>query len=163
MSQSYHSKVRFESPMSTNESTSSSEAGSPVNPRFNLGMAVPVAQPLPTPWFNFGMNVDLPTMPPPAAPPMPKFNLGMDLDLPTAALSAAPPALKFNFGIHLGIPAAVAPPSLAVHTPQPFNLGFNLTLPTQALAPMPFNLGFNVPVQGMTEPAPGHGALTTGN
>ncbi|KIK33031.1 hypothetical protein CY34DRAFT_18650 [Suillus luteus UH-Slu-Lm8-n1] len=153
--------------MSTNESTSSSEAGSPVNPRelivqpsamhlpnsqlgFNLGMAVLVAQPLPTPWFNFGMNVELPTVPPPAAPPMLKFNLGMDLDLPTAAPSAAPPTPKFNFGMHLGIPATVAPPSLAVHTPQPCNLGFDLTLPAQAPAPKPFNLGINLPVQGAT-------------
>ncbi|KAG1817345.1 hypothetical protein EV424DRAFT_1348028 [Suillus variegatus] len=149
MSQSYHSKVRFESPMSTDESTSSSEAGSPVNPRFNLGMAVPVAQPLPTPRFNFGMNVDLPTMPPPAAPPMPKFNLGMDLDLPAAAPSAAPPAPKFNFRHAFGHSCRLG--ASITGAPKPFNLGFNVPVQGKTEpAPKPFNLGYNLPVQGAT-------------
>ncbi|KAG1735477.1 hypothetical protein EDD22DRAFT_959907 [Suillus occidentalis] len=170
LNQTFHSKVRFESPMLTNDTTSSSEAGLPVNPHeliipplamhlpnsqlgLNLGMSLPMAQPLPAPWFNFSMNLNLPTMPPPAAPLMPKFNLDMDLDLPTAPPSAAPPTPKFNFGMNLGIPATVSP-SPAVHTPQSFNLGFGLTLPTQEPAPTPFNFGFNLPVQGTTEPAP---------
>ncbi|KAG1776279.1 hypothetical protein EV702DRAFT_1198304 [Suillus placidus] len=129
----YHSKVRFETPMETNESTFSSEAGTPVNvsrPRFNLGISIPVAQPLPAPRFDFGMDLDLPVAPPPAAPPTPKF----------------------NFSMNLSIPVAVPPASPAVHTQQPFNLGFTLAQPTQQPAPMPFNLGFNLPVQGTPPP-----------
>ncbi|KAG2337862.1 hypothetical protein BDR05DRAFT_952306 [Suillus weaverae] len=115
----YHSKVGFETPMETNRSTFSSEAGMLVNvsrPCFNLGMSLPVAQP----------------------PPVPRFDFGMDLDLPMVLPSAAPPMLKFNFGMNLSIPVAMLPASPAVHTQQPFNLGFALAQPTQQPAPMPF-------------------------
>ncbi|KAG1743160.1 hypothetical protein EDD22DRAFT_851520 [Suillus occidentalis] len=158
LNQTFHSKVQFKSPMLTDDTTSSSKAELPVNPHeliippsvmhlpnsrlgLNLGMSLPMAQPLPVPWFNFGMNLNLPTMPPPATPLMPKFNLGMDLDLPMAPLSAAPPMPKFNFDMNLGVPATITGGAHPT-TFQPWG--------TTEPAPKSFNLGFNLPVQGMT-------------
>ncbi|KAG2364699.1 hypothetical protein BDR07DRAFT_1482167 [Suillus spraguei] len=147
---SYPGKVRFESPMETEESSYSSEAGTPVNVgnprelifptlamhcpnslRVHLGMSLPMAQPLLVPRFNFGMDLDMPATP-----------------------FAAPPTLKFNFGMNLCIPGAIPPSSLALHTLQPFNLEFSLPLPAQQPAPKPFNMGFNLPVQSTGMPLP---------
>ncbi|KAG1726667.1 hypothetical protein EDB19DRAFT_1914529 [Suillus lakei] len=74
----------------------------------------------------------------------------MDIDIP-AAPSAPPPKL-YNLGMNLNIPGTTPPSSPAVHTQQPFNLGF--PLPAQQLAPMPFNLGFNCLGQTMGTPPP---------
>ncbi|KAG1719568.1 hypothetical protein EDB19DRAFT_1918745 [Suillus lakei] len=117
--------------METDESLYSSEASTLVNVRhtcFNFGMSLPMAQP----------------------PLVLRLNLGMDIDI-LAAPSALPPK-PYNLGMNLNIPGTVPPSSLAVHTQQPFNLGF--PLPAQQLAPMPFNLGFNRPGQTMGTPPP---------
>ncbi|KAG2365921.1 hypothetical protein BDR07DRAFT_1480810 [Suillus spraguei] len=83
----------------------------------------------------------------------PRFNFGMGLDMP-ATPSAAPPTLQFNFGMNSCIPGVVLPLSLALHTLQPFNLGFTLPLPAQQPAPKLFNMGFNLPVQSTGTPLP---------
>ncbi|KAG2356847.1 hypothetical protein BDR07DRAFT_1380514 [Suillus spraguei] len=52
------------------------------------------------------------------------------------------------------VSGAIPPSSLALHTPQPFNLGFTLPFPAQQPAPKPFNMGFNLPVQSTGTPLP---------
>ncbi|KAG1792284.1 uncharacterized protein HD556DRAFT_1309361 [Suillus plorans] len=131
----YPGKVRFETPMETDESAYSSEAGTPpVNvsgPRFNLGMSLPATQP----------------------PLALRFNFGMDLDMP-AVRSATPPTPRFNIGMNLSIPGAVPPSSPPPPTQQPFNLGFTLPQPAQQPAPRLFNLGFNLAVPSKATPPP---------
>ncbi|KAG2096500.1 uncharacterized protein F5147DRAFT_778293 [Suillus discolor] len=140
----YPGKVRFETPMETNESAYSSEAGMPpVNVSGTRELIFPTSamdRPNSQSGFNLGMSLPA-TQPPPA----PRFNFGMDLDMP-AAPSATPPTPRFNLGMNLSIPGAVPPSSPVLHTQQPFNLGFTLPQPAQQPAPKPFNLGFNLPV-----------------
>lgn len=148
----YPGKVRFETPMKTDESAYSSVAGTPpVNVSGPHELIFPTSVMDHTnseSGFNLGMSLPA-TQPPPA----PRFNFGMDLDMP-AAPSATPPTPRFNLGMNLSIPGAVLPASPALHTQQPFNLGFTLPQPAQQPAPKPFNLGFNLPVPSNATPPP---------
>ncbi|KAG1855069.1 hypothetical protein C8R48DRAFT_807035 [Suillus tomentosus] len=129
----YPGKVRFQTPMETDVSAYSSEAGTP-----------PVNPP-PVPRFNFGMDIDMPVARS-ATPPTLRFNLGMNLSIPGAVPPSSPPPhtqQPFNLGFILPQPAQQP-------APKPFNLGFNLPVPSKAMPPQttssqPFNFGFNLP------------------
>ncbi|KAG1721472.1 uncharacterized protein EDB91DRAFT_1256497 [Suillus paluster] len=147
----YQSKVRFEMPMETDESTFTSEADTLVNVSYPHELILPTSA-MHCPNSRSGFNLGFSMAPP---PPAPRFYFGINLP---AAPSAAPPTLgipsaattqqPFNLGFTL--PQPTPPPA-----PKPFNMGFNLLVQSNAtLAPKPFNMGFNLLVQSNATPPP---------